>query len=267
MVRVLRVFRVLRPLRAIKRAPGLRKVVSCMVVSIKTIGNVFIVTFLLTFIFAIIGVQSFEGCFGRCNGKHAFVRLRASSCVFVRVYFERDEVWAAARDVQRTKPSAKQNEKGAGSRQEADANTHAPNTLLFALCVPCTFPDPSVGSLMECNGTFSFTDDAGLLTNATRHWDEPYFNFNSIGKGMLTLFSVSTLEGNRCMRVYLCMCVLVCLCVCVCVCVCVYLCMCMCACVPVHVCLCMHACVCVRVLGAISPVPGGRKRIVVWALC
>ncbi|EGD78396.1 voltage-dependent L type calcium channel alpha 1 [Salpingoeca rosetta] len=121
-VRVLRVFRVLRPLRAIKRAPGLRKVVSCMVVSIKTIGNVFIVTFLLTFIYAIIGVQSFKECFGRCN-------------------------------------------------------------------------DPDVMFKSQCNGTFLVEDDAGLFSNATRAWSTPYFNFDNVGKGMLTLFTVSTLEG------------------------------------------------------------------------
>jgi hypothetical protein len=38
---------------------------------VKTIGNVFIMTFLFNFIFAVIGVQSFQGCFARCNGMYA----------------------------------------------------------------------------------------------------------------------------------------------------------------------------------------------------
>lgn len=41
------------------------------IVSIKTIGNVFIVTFLFNFIFAVIGVQSFQGCFSSCTGREA----------------------------------------------------------------------------------------------------------------------------------------------------------------------------------------------------
>eukprot|EP00050_Salpingoeca_kvevrii_P014645 m.38383 g.38383 ORF g.38383 m.38383 type:complete len:1677 (-) comp5887_c0_seq1:4731-9761(-) len=66
-IRILRVLRVLRPLRAIKRQEGLRHVVQCMIVSIKTIGNVFIVTFLFQFIFAVIGVQRFKGTFDYCS--------------------------------------------------------------------------------------------------------------------------------------------------------------------------------------------------------
>eukprot|EP00055_Hartaetosiga_balthica_P010685 m.46411 g.46411 ORF g.46411 m.46411 type:complete len:1783 (-) comp7266_c0_seq1:384-5732(-) len=121
-VRILRVFRVLRPLRAIKRAPGLRKVVSCMIKSIKTIGNVFIITFMLTFIYSVIGVSSFQGCFGSCN-------------------------------------------------------------------------DGSVGSKAECFGNYSNVGDFGVTSSVSREWTVPYFNFNNVPKALITLFSVSTLEG------------------------------------------------------------------------
>lgn len=89
MVKILRVLRVLRPLRAINRAkglkvrvsfltPGLRSllgfklsswlsarlvfqhVVQCVFVAIRTIGNIMIVTTLLQFMFACIGVQLFK---------------------------------------------------------------------------------------------------------------------------------------------------------------------------------------------------------------
>uniref|UniRef100_A0A8C9EYI4 Voltage-dependent L-type calcium channel subunit alpha n=1 Tax=Pavo cristatus TaxID=9049 RepID=A0A8C9EYI4_PAVCR len=60
-VKILRVLRVLRPLRAINRAKGLKHVVQCVFVAIKTIGNIVIVMTLLQFMFACIGVQLFKG--------------------------------------------------------------------------------------------------------------------------------------------------------------------------------------------------------------
>uniref|UniRef100_A0A3Q1F830 Voltage-dependent L-type calcium channel subunit alpha n=1 Tax=Acanthochromis polyacanthus TaxID=80966 RepID=A0A3Q1F830_9TELE len=66
-VKILRVLRVLRPLRAINRAKGLKHVVQCVFVAIKTIGNIVLVTMLLNFLFACIGVQLFKGKFYSCT--------------------------------------------------------------------------------------------------------------------------------------------------------------------------------------------------------
>ncbi|XP_026318237.1 voltage-dependent calcium channel type D subunit alpha-1-like [Hyposmocoma kahamanoa] len=66
-IKILRVFRVLRPLRAINRAKGLKHVVQCVIVAIKTIGNILLVTNLLQFMFAVMGVQMFKGKFFRCS--------------------------------------------------------------------------------------------------------------------------------------------------------------------------------------------------------
>uniref|UniRef100_A0A8C5BJC2 Voltage-dependent L-type calcium channel subunit alpha-1C n=1 Tax=Gadus morhua TaxID=8049 RepID=A0A8C5BJC2_GADMO len=66
-VKILRVLRVLRPLRAINRAKGLKHVVQCVFVAIRTIGNIVIVTSLLQFMFACIGVQLFKGKFFFCS--------------------------------------------------------------------------------------------------------------------------------------------------------------------------------------------------------
>ncbi|XP_039421422.1 voltage-dependent L-type calcium channel subunit alpha-1S isoform X2 [Corvus cornix cornix] len=66
-VKILRVLRVLRPLRAINRAKGLKHVVQCVFVAIKTIGNIVVVTTLLQFMFACIGVQLFKGKFYMCT--------------------------------------------------------------------------------------------------------------------------------------------------------------------------------------------------------
>nr|XP_033807008.1 voltage-dependent L-type calcium channel subunit alpha-1C isoform X4 [Geotrypetes seraphini] len=66
-VKILRVLRVLRPLRAINRAKGLKHVVQCVFVAIRTIGNIVIVTTLLQFMFACIGVQLFKGKLYCCS--------------------------------------------------------------------------------------------------------------------------------------------------------------------------------------------------------
>ena len=60
MIKILRVLRVLRPLRAINRAKGLKHVVQCVFVAIGTIGNIIIITSLLLFMFACIGVQEWD---------------------------------------------------------------------------------------------------------------------------------------------------------------------------------------------------------------
>ena len=66
-VKILRVLRVLRPLRAINRAKGLKHVVQCVIVAVKTIGNIVLVTLLLVFMFSVIGVQLFKGKFFMCS--------------------------------------------------------------------------------------------------------------------------------------------------------------------------------------------------------
>ncbi|KAL1375455.1 hypothetical protein pipiens_017480 [Culex pipiens pipiens] len=64
-IKILRVLRVLRPLRAINRAKGLKHVVQCVIVAVKTIGNIVLVTCLLQFMFAVIGVQLYKLFFGK----------------------------------------------------------------------------------------------------------------------------------------------------------------------------------------------------------
>ncbi|XP_036435156.1 calcium channel, voltage-dependent, L type, alpha 1S subunit, b [Colossoma macropomum] len=66
-VKILRVLRVLRPLRAINRAKRVKHVVQCVFVAIQTIGNIIVVTLLLNFMFACIGVQLFKGKFYSCT--------------------------------------------------------------------------------------------------------------------------------------------------------------------------------------------------------
>uniref|UniRef100_A0AAY4E487 Voltage-dependent L-type calcium channel subunit alpha n=1 Tax=Denticeps clupeoides TaxID=299321 RepID=A0AAY4E487_9TELE len=83
-VKILRVLRVLRPLRAINRAKGLKHVVQCVFVAIRTIGNIMIVTTLLQFMFACIGVQLFKGKFYRCTdeAKHTPEQCKGTFVIY-----------------------------------------------------------------------------------------------------------------------------------------------------------------------------------------
>nr|AAC63050.1 voltage-gated calcium channel alpha-1 subunit [Cyanea capillata] len=76
-VRILRVLRVLRPLRAINRAKGLKHVVQCVFLAIKSIGNIMIVTLLFQFLFAVIGIQLFKGTFFYCTDRS---KMTAEEC-------------------------------------------------------------------------------------------------------------------------------------------------------------------------------------------
>uniref|UniRef100_A0A3P8WTG2 Voltage-dependent L-type calcium channel subunit alpha n=1 Tax=Cynoglossus semilaevis TaxID=244447 RepID=A0A3P8WTG2_CYNSE len=98
-VKILRVLRVLRPLRAINRAKGLKHVVQCVFVAIRTIGNIMIVTTLLQFMFACIGVQLFKGKFYRCTdeAKHTPEQCKGTFVVYkdgdVTHPMVRERVW------------------------------------------------------------------------------------------------------------------------------------------------------------------------------
>ncbi|KAF7647451.1 hypothetical protein LDENG_00172210 [Lucifuga dentata] len=98
-VKILRVLRVLRPLRAINRAKGLKHVVQCVFVAIRTIGNIMIVTTLLQFMFACIGVQLFKGKFYRCTdeAKHTPEQCKGTFVVYkdgdVNQPMVRERIW------------------------------------------------------------------------------------------------------------------------------------------------------------------------------
>ncbi|XP_046727174.1 calcium channel, voltage-dependent, L type, alpha 1F subunit isoform X2 [Silurus meridionalis] len=98
-VKILRVLRVLRPLRAINRAKGLKHVVQCVFVAIRTIGNIMIVTALLQFMFACIGVQLFKGKFYRCTdeAKHTSEQCKGTFVIYkdgdVTLPLVRQRIW------------------------------------------------------------------------------------------------------------------------------------------------------------------------------
>ena len=66
-LKVFRVIRVLRPLRAIKRSPGLKKVVDAIMQSMVSIMGLVMVATVFMFCFAIMGVALFKGRFQYCS--------------------------------------------------------------------------------------------------------------------------------------------------------------------------------------------------------
>ncbi|CAG9828455.1 unnamed protein product, partial [Diabrotica balteata] len=88
-VKILRVLRVLRPLRAINRAKGLKHVVQCVIVAVKTIGNIVLVTCLLQFMFAVIGVQLFKGKLSHCTDRS---KMTADDCNGTYLVYEDGDI-------------------------------------------------------------------------------------------------------------------------------------------------------------------------------
>lgn len=58
----------------------MQHVVQCVIVAVKTIGNIILVTYTLHFMFAIIGVQLFNGTFYSCTDKTV---LTKEECKYV----------------------------------------------------------------------------------------------------------------------------------------------------------------------------------------
>ncbi|KAJ7340395.1 Voltage-dependent T-type calcium channel subunit alpha-1G [Desmophyllum pertusum] len=58
---IIREFRVLRPLRAINKVPSIRILVTLLLDTLPMLGNVLLLSFLIFFVFGIIGVQLWQG--------------------------------------------------------------------------------------------------------------------------------------------------------------------------------------------------------------
>ncbi|CAB4069624.1 CACNA1D [Lepeophtheirus salmonis] len=89
-LKILRVLRVLRPLRAVNRAKGLKLVIQAVIVSVSTIQNIVLVTVLLQFLFAVIGVQLFKGKFYSCSDSS---KMTEEECQGQYVDFKKSD-WA-----------------------------------------------------------------------------------------------------------------------------------------------------------------------------
>ncbi|KAH8409975.1 hypothetical protein KR009_003411, partial [Drosophila setifemur] len=159
-VKILRVLRVLRPLRAINRAKGLKHVVQCVIVAVKTIGNIVLVTCLLQFMFAVIGVQLFKYVV-----KCVVVAIKTIGNIMLVTYLL--QFMFAVIGVQ----------------------------LFKGKFFSCT--DGSKMSEDECFGTYLVYDDGDVHKPRLkeREWSNNRFHFDDVAKGMLTLFTVSTFEG------------------------------------------------------------------------
>ncbi|OAD53497.1 Voltage-dependent calcium channel type D subunit alpha-1 [Eufriesea mexicana] len=159
-VKVLRVLRVLRPLRAINRAKGLKHVVQCVIVAVKTIGNIVLVTSLLQFVFAVIGVQLFKYVV-----KCVIVAIKTIGNIMLVTYLL--QFMFAVIGVQLFKGK-------------------------FFYCT-----DASKMTKDECQGTYLEFENGNINKPVMkeRNWGQNRFHFDDVAKAMLTLFTVSTFEG------------------------------------------------------------------------
>ncbi|KAH8395723.1 hypothetical protein KR222_011591, partial [Zaprionus bogoriensis] len=159
-VKILRVLRVLRPLRAINRAKGLKHVVQCVIVAVKTIGNIVLVTCLLQFMFAVIGVQLFKYVV-----KCVVVAVKTIGNIMLVTYLL--QFMFAVIGVQ----------------------------LFKGKFFTCT--DRSKMIEDDCFGTYLIYEDGDIRKPRLkeREWSNNEFHFDDVAKGMLTLFTVSTFEG------------------------------------------------------------------------
>ncbi|KYQ52756.1 Voltage-dependent calcium channel type D subunit alpha-1 [Trachymyrmex zeteki] len=159
-IKVLRVLRVLRPLRAINRAKGLKHVVQCVIVAVKTIGNIVLVTSLLQFVFAVIGVQLFKYVV-----KCVIVAIKTIGNIMLVTYLL--QFMFAVIGVQLFKGK-------------------------FFYCT-----DASKMTEDECQGTYLEFENSNINRPIVkyREWQQHRFHFDNVAKAMLTLFTVSTFEG------------------------------------------------------------------------
>ncbi|XP_057290676.1 voltage-dependent calcium channel type A subunit alpha-1-like isoform X2 [Hydractinia symbiolongicarpus] len=82
-IKTLRVLRVLRPIKAIHKVKKLKAVFQCMVYSLKNVTFVLIITFIILFIFACIGVQLFQGKFFYCTDPSKMTREECQGSYYV----------------------------------------------------------------------------------------------------------------------------------------------------------------------------------------
>ena len=64
--RIVRFLRTFRPLRMVTHMPGLKTVTGMLIVSFRSIVHVLLVCSIFFFVFAVLGLQIFRGCFYRC---------------------------------------------------------------------------------------------------------------------------------------------------------------------------------------------------------
>ena len=76
-LKAVKLLRVLRPLKMVNRVPALKAVFDCVVISLKNVFNILIVYMLFLLIFAMVGVQLFNGKFFYCSDE---AKTTAADC-------------------------------------------------------------------------------------------------------------------------------------------------------------------------------------------
>ncbi|KAF3816485.1 hypothetical protein GH733_014658 [Mirounga leonina] len=182
-VKILRVLRVLRPLRAINRAKGLKHVVQCVFVAIRTIGNIVIVTTLLQFMFACIGVQLFKRPPGEEEepGRGALHQAKDPSPSQRSLPLQCLPILLAR--------------KGEGLLSSETSCQLKESSFHGGKLYTCS--DSSKQTEAECKGNYITYKDGEVdhPIIQPRSWENSKFDFDNVLAAMMALFTVSTFEG------------------------------------------------------------------------
>lgn len=151
----------------------------CVIVAIKTIGNIVLVTCLLQFMFAVIGVQLFKVC------RYAeWIRSFFDWCFSGKIFrvFRSFQAWCSPLQVSITICS---------HWNRSGETLEMPNISQISV-YPWTLRVYFISS-----GTFIIYQDGDINRPkiVERTWTTNRFHFDNVAKAMLTLFTVSTFEG------------------------------------------------------------------------
>jgi len=176
---IMRAFRVLRPLRAINKVPSIRILVTLLLDTLPMLGNVLLLSFLIFFVFGIIGVQLWQGklrnrCFTTFSKDSAFFNRYNRSTFYQPSFYFPDFVCSSPEDRGTSK---------------------------------CSDIKPYYLDGLECHGSFENNTVANksvcvnwnqYYINCTPNGPNPFYDttsFDNIGIAWIAIFQVITLEG------------------------------------------------------------------------
>lgn len=100
-IKVLRLFRTLRPLRVITHSKSMQVLMLTLTRSLKALANVLLMLLVVWIMFAVLGVQLFQGRFYYCSGTdYKYAYGSESECNIARgqwttYFFNFDDIWAS----------------------------------------------------------------------------------------------------------------------------------------------------------------------------
>ncbi|XP_048575597.1 voltage-dependent T-type calcium channel subunit alpha-1G isoform X2 [Nematostella vectensis] len=175
---IIRAFRVLRPLRAINKVPSIRILVTLLLDTLPMLGNVLLLSFLVFFVFGIIGVQLWQGklrnrCFASTNDTALLLSFNQS--VFYKPSFIQPDFVCS----------------GPTNTGMTSCLSDIPHSYLHGR--QCTLPPENLTS-----NSSNCADWNSLYRDCREDGPNPFWgtiSFDNIAIAWMVIFQVITLEG------------------------------------------------------------------------